>query len=237
MYIKIIKTVKEVFIMTNKEILSIFVPIVNFLSEILGENTEIVLHDVSNPEHSVIAIQNGFHSGRTIGSSLTDFAFQVTNNQAYTTQDYLVNYTAKARGKDFIASTFYIKNNGELIGMLCLNTDTTIITNFMKAAQQFVGCLPMGVSMTMGETITGSTTMVEENLDVPIVSFAESIISKTIADSNIPPERMTRQEKMEIVWELTNQGIPRMKGAISEIAKQLELSESTVYRYISLKED
>ena len=133
--------------------------------------------------------------------------------------------------------TFYIKNNGELIGMLCLNTDTTIITNFMKAAQQFVGCLPMGVSMTMGETITGSTTMVEENLDVPIVSFAESIISKTIADSNIPPERMTRQEKMEIVWELTNQGIPRMKGAISEIAKQLELSESTVYRYISLKED
>lgn len=48
---------------------------------------------------------------------------------------------------------------------------------------------------------------------------------------------MTRQEKMEIVWELTNQGIPRMKGAISEIAKQLELSESTVYRYISLKED
>lgn len=121
--------------------------------------------------------------------------------------------------------------------MLCLNTDTTIITNFMKAAQQFVGCLPMGVSMTMGETITGSTTMVEENLDVPIVSFAESIISKTIADSNIPPERMTRQEKMEIVWELTNQRIPRMKGAISEIAKQLELSESTVYRYISLKED
>ena len=140
----------------------------------------------------------------------------------------MVNYTAKARGKDFIASTFYIKNNGELIGMLCLNTDTTIITNFMKAAHQFVGCLPMGVSMTMGETITGSTTMVEENLDVPIVSFA---------DSNIPPERMTRQEKMEIVWELTNQRIPRMKGAISEIAKQLELSESTVYRYISLKED
>ena len=42
---------------------------------------------------------------------------------------------------------------------------------------------------------------------------------------------------MEIVWELTNKRIPRMKGAISEIAKQLELSESTVYRYISLTED
>ena len=62
--------------------------------------------------------------------------------------------------------------------------------------------MTVGVSMTMGETITEPTTMVEENLDVPIVSFAESIISKTIADSNIAPERMTRQEKMEIVWDL-----------------------------------
>ena len=35
--------------MTNKEVLSIFIPIINFLGEILGENTEIVLHDISNP--------------------------------------------------------------------------------------------------------------------------------------------------------------------------------------------
>ncbi len=221
--------------MTNKELLSLFIPIVNFLGEVLGENTEIVLHDVSNPEHSVIAIRHGFHSGRSIGSSLTDFAFQVKHSKAYETQDYLINYKAKAKGKEFISSTFYIKNNGKLIGMLCLNTDTTISRNFWQTAQQFINSLPVCSSLIMQENLTEQNTSIEENLDVPIVSFAESVISKTIADSNIPPERMTRNEKMEIIWKLTDQGIPRMKGAISEIARQLKLSESTVYRYISLK--
>ncbi|WP_290370012.1 helix-turn-helix domain-containing protein [Paenibacillus sp. CECT 9249] len=50
------------------------------------------------------------------------------------------------------------------------------------------------------------------------------------------PERVTTAEKMKIVWDLANQGIPRMKGAIAEIAERLKLSDSTVYRYISLWE-
>ena len=44
---------------------------------------------------------------------------------------------------------------------------------------------------------------------------------------------MTTEEKKEIVQKLNKQGIPRMKGAVAAIAKQLNLSESTVYRYIS----
>lgn len=222
--------------MTNKELLSLFIPIVNFLGEVLGENTEIVLHDVSNPEHSVIAIQHGFHSGRSIGSSLTDFAFQVQHSKTYETQDYLINYKAKAKDKEFIASTFYIKNNGNLIGMLCLNTDTTISRHFWQTAQQFINSLPACSSLIMQEQFNEQNASVEENLDVPIVSFAKSIISKTIEESNVQPERMTRNEKMEIIWKLSDQGIPRMKGAISEIARQLKISESTVYRYISMKQ-
>lgn len=221
--------------MSNKELLSLFIPIVNFLGEVLGENTEIVLHDVSDLEHSIIAIQHGFHSGRTVGSSATDFAFQIKNNKAYEKKDYLVNYKAKSKGKEFIASTFFIKNHKQLIGLLCLNTDTTISQNFLKITRQFLRSLPIGNLQIMQENLQEQNPCIEENLDIPIVSFADSIITKTIAESNIPPERMTRQEKMEIIWKLVDHGIPRMKGAIAEIAKQLELSESTVYRYINLK--
>lgn len=221
--------------MTDKEILSLFIPFVTFLGEVLGENTEVVLHDISCPEHSVIAIRHGFHSGRSIGSSLTDFALQVKSNKEYETQDYLVNYRAKAKGKEFVASTYYIKNKGRLIGMLCLNTNTTAVQNFMQTTRKFIETLHIGGAVLAMENPKEHSGSVEENLDIPIVSFADSIIAKTIADSNIPPERMTRMEKMKIVWELADQGIPRMKGAISEIARQLQLSESTVYRYISQK--
>lgn len=223
--------------MTDSEILNLFIPFVDFLGQVLGENTEVVLHDVSCPEHSVVAIRHGFHSGRTVGSSLTDFAFRVKNNKEYENHDYLINYRAKAKGNDFIASTYYIKNEGRLIGMLCLNTNTTASRDFIQSAARFFETLPMGGCSFLADNTPDGHGYSEENLDIPIVSLAESIIAKTIADSNISPERMTRAEKMQIVWELADQGIPRMKGAVSEIAKQLKLSESTVYRYISQKSD
>lgn len=218
--------------MTNSEILNLFVPLVNFLGEAMGENAEVVLHDVSHPEHSVIAISHEYHSGRSIGSSLTDFAFNIKTNKEYVGQDYLVNYRAASRGKEFIASTYYIKNQGQLIGMLCINIDTSVTKNFFDATRQFIESFNLGPIISAEE----KTVSIEENLDLPIASYADSIIAKTISESNILPERMTRDEKMQIVWQLADQGIPRMKGAIAEIARQLDMSESTVYRYISQKE-
>lgn len=48
----------------------------------------------------------------------------------------------------------------------------------------------------------------------------------------MPPERMTREEKGTVIRNLMNAGIHQMKGAVVEIARQLHLSEPTVYRYI-----
>lgn len=223
--------------MTNEEVLNLFIPFVDFLGAVLGENTEVVLHNVACPEHSVVAIQHGFHSGRKVGSSLTDFAFHVKNSKEYEKNDYLVNYRAQAKGKEFTASTFYIKNHGQLIGMLCLNTNTSAVHDFVEITNKFIQTLHIGAPGININSVPEENNSIQENLDTPIVSLAKSTIAKTIADSNIPPERMTRKEKIEIVWELADQGIHRMKGAISEIARQLKLSESTVYRYISLKNE
>ena len=48
--------------------------LVEFLGRILGPDYEIVLHDLSRKQPSVIAIANGQISGRTIGAPLTNVA-------------------------------------------------------------------------------------------------------------------------------------------------------------------
>ena len=121
--------------------------------------------------------------------------------------------------------------------MLCLNTNTSAVHDFVEITNKFIQTLHIGAPGLNINSVPEENNSIQENLDTPIVSLAKSTIAKTIADSNIPPERMTRKEKIEIVWELADQGIHRMKGAISEIARQLKLSESTVYRYISLKNE
>ena len=218
--------------MTNQEIFDLFIPLVDFLGEIMGENTEILLHDLSQPDTSVIAISHGFHSGRTIGSPVTDLAMDIQNSQSYKTENYLTHYRAISKGKQYLSSTYYIKNGDELIGMLCLNADIQPAQNFAEAMKKFMKATNLGAFVDE----TPDTRTIRESLDSPIASLAESIISKTILESGIAPDRMTREEKMQIVWTLTEQDIPRMKGAVSEIAKQLQLSESTVYRYISQHE-
>ena len=48
---------------------------VKFLGSVLGPDYEVVLQDLSNINHSVIAIENGHISGRTIGSPLYSRCF------------------------------------------------------------------------------------------------------------------------------------------------------------------
>lgn len=43
--------------------------LVPFLAELLGESCEILLHDISQPKHAVIAIANGFYTGRKVRQS------------------------------------------------------------------------------------------------------------------------------------------------------------------------
>ena len=53
-----------------------YAEMVEFLGEALGKEYEVVLHDLTNPECSIVAIANGELSGRSIGGPVTDFAFQ-----------------------------------------------------------------------------------------------------------------------------------------------------------------
>lgn len=48
-----------------------YIPLVRFMGQVFGSDFEIVLHDIRFPEASVIAVENGHITGRTIGGKLT----------------------------------------------------------------------------------------------------------------------------------------------------------------------
>ena len=96
--------------MKDKEVLDLFLPWVDFLAEMAGPGCEVFLHNVSNPEKSIIAIRNGYHSGRDLGSPLTDLSREIIDSEIYKTQDYLANYYGVGKEKNFSSNTFFIKN-------------------------------------------------------------------------------------------------------------------------------
>lgn len=210
--------------MEDRHILQMYVPLVDFIADICGAGCEVVLHDVSNPEQSVIAIRNGQHSGRKIGSRLTDLARQIKSEKIYNGQDYLSNYQGYGRKNKFLSSTYYIKNDDRLIGMLCVNKNLSASTELTAAVNQLLS--QYNLALPQEDTVT-------ENLDESIPSMLHAMVQKTITEAGISAERMSRVEKVQLVHKMNAQGILMMKGAVSEIAGQLGISEPTVYRYLN----
>ena len=50
--------------MRDRELLESYIPMVRFIAAICGPRCEVVLHDLKDIEHSIIAIENGHISGR-----------------------------------------------------------------------------------------------------------------------------------------------------------------------------
>ena len=66
----------------------------------------------------------------------------------------------------------------------------------------------------------------------------ELLIGKVLNKFTIPVERMSQDEKIQVVRELNELGLFLFKGGVSELAKKLKVSDATVYRYLhKIKDD
>jgi predicted transcriptional regulator YheO len=201
-----------------------YIPIADFIADIGGKDCEVVLHDVHNLENSIVYIRNNHVSGRIKGGPLTDLGLKLLKEKAYAKKDFVTNYPSSTKdGKILRSSTFYLKDDeGELIGMLCVNMDVTRAKSMKDYLEEYVG----GREDEQGTDDT-------EHLSTSIEDLVQDTIKETISDAGIPPERMTPEEKMERVQTLNSKGIFMIKGAVTQVADILSVSENTVYRYLN----
>ena len=188
------------------------------LAAYLGEAYEIVLHDLQNLDHSIIKILNGFHSGRTEGSPITDLALSMLEKSCGSgKQPYLVYHSKSKYGKPVKSTTIVIDGqNNEPIAMLCINLylDSSIYS-FLQ-------------SISDG----GNAEYANENFirssDELITSALNEAKSKINADKAIP---LSLKNKT-IINHLCLQGIFKLKSAIKIVADDLGISPNTVYLHI-----
>lgn len=119
---------------TPNALLRQYVKLTEFLGAALGPDYEVALHDLTDKNQSIIAIANGYISGREVGAPLTNMALSVLKDESYEWQDYRLHYSGlSAAGNVLRSSTMFIKEDGKLIGMLCINFDDS---RFLSFAQQ-----------------------------------------------------------------------------------------------------
>lgn len=218
----------------SKKILERYIPLVEFIAAIVGDNCEVVLHDVTCPENSIIAIKNEHLSGRRIGGPLTDLVLKVMQSKSYKNKDFVANYKASGKGKTFRSSSYFIKNDDdEIIGVLCVNIDIEAYEKVKDIMNKLTFISQDFDINVKKQTEVVEEVRVEEQLYASVDDLLGTMIQEAVSEIDVLPPRMSSDEKMEVVRKLDNKGAFQLKGAVSEISKALEVSDPTVYRYLS----
>jgi predicted transcriptional regulator YheO len=203
-----------------------FTSIADFLGEVLGSNTEIILHDLTNYEHSIVHIINGHISGRKIGDSITDLVLEFMITESKGDKQFICNYNSKTIGDRLLySSTYFIRDEkNSIVGALCLNSDYYEVK---KSLSFLTSLLPNYVD---DKILTLNN--IKENLNSNPQELTLNKIDAIINQFDIVPNRMTTEEKTEVIAALNDCGIFNIRGSVQEVATKLQMSEPSIYRYI-----
>lgn len=214
----------------DEELLRHYKSLVAFLGKVLGSQYEVVLHVVTSEEEAYIgAIANGEVSGRSLHSGLTDLARNMIKDKKYKDCDYLFNYVGKmSNGKEFSSSTYFIKDSeGELLGLLCFNFDTS---KHKLVAQEILQLANIRLPISKMVSDTQNDEYIE-HFPGSIQDIIYDVVDFDLFQSDL---QLTKEKKISIIKELNDRNVFHMKGAVQEVSSALKISEASIYRYLQL---
>lgn len=204
--------------------------LVDFLGLILGAHCKIVLFDLRLSPPAVVAIANGtMEGGKGVGAPLTRVARDIIESGEWKTCDYKSEFLGRTRKGELLKSSyFFIKDAGQLIGMLSINSSAA---QYQKLCQEI---LQLGGFASLLALQPAESTAVPAHFSESFSDVSE-LVSNILGTrfAGIGASRLTQAEKMTVIQALYDKGVFLIKGAVPEVAQALFCSEATVYRYLS----
>ena len=205
--------------MRRKELLSHYIPIADFIAAMDKEHCEVVIHDVRDYEHSIFYVTEPSLTHRHRGNGMPEFARELIESKQYLRKPYIVNYLSESENHTFRSSTYFVMDGAELVGLICVNVE---IGYLLKGIDVLKEAMAMDPGRLRKSQVFGVGSSVEERM--------EAIFSRTLGSKS--PQKLRISDRRFIVNELRKDGVFEIKGKVSEVARRLEISEKTIYRYL-----
>lgn len=199
--------------MMENEFVEFLTNVGSVIAEMFGSNCEVVINDLDNEEHAVIAIFNGHVSGRKVGSPLIKDAKERISNCA---DGYFINYRKPLGKKKYIkASTIEVKFNERRFA-LCINYDCSELQSFALKLMNFLALAPTNVELT----------------DFSNDKIVVDALYEAIIQIGRPIHLLNKNDRMKIIETLYKKGILKLQKSIPQIASCLGVSRYTIYNYL-----
>ena len=202
-------------------------PLVDAIAETFGKNCEAVLHDFRYPERSIVKIANGHVTGRSVGGPMTDLALRFLRGRKGSKNiDKIVGYrTQTPKGTELKSTTVFIRDDkGEAVGCLCINIDVAPYQSARNFIDELCRISPYQENGEMDE--------VTENFDSNVDALIDEPFRQAMSKIGKPLAYMNKEDKLRIVRELKDKGFFLIKGTAKRVAKELNVSLPTIYKYL-----
>ncbi|MCM3711925.1 helix-turn-helix transcriptional regulator [Sporosarcina luteola] len=210
---------------TNGEINSIlkrYEPIADMIHATFGSNCEVVVHDLSNVQSSLVYIQ-GNVTGREVGAPTTEVILKQLRQHGNEVKDKLGFTTRTTDGKMVKTSISFIRNDeGEVIGYLGINFDITAFSLVNQVMKEFT---------TVYDAEENSNHL-DESYAKNIDEVFHHLISSVTLEIGVPIPEMSRNERIRFVQKLEERGAFLIQGSGDRIATVLGVSKQTIYNYL-----
>ena len=186
------------------------------LGETFAPFCEVVVHDLLDPGHAVLAVHNNL-SGREVGHPATELGLARIMDPEYT--QVIANYPNRfSDGRQAKSTSIGIKDSGgKYIAALCMNVDLTLFQSFQSAMTQFVS--------------VDAQAAPKESLDPSGADAIRARIDQFAARLATSPRALKAQDRRALMKELKSSGLLDVRRSMETIAAHIGVSRAAVYSY------
>jgi predicted transcriptional regulator YheO len=180
----------------------------------LGPECEVVVHDLRNPEHSVVAI-SGDLTGRQVGAPVPDPELLPGVVDAKV-EDELRRSATTPSGRELVCSTVWIRDaHGHTIGALCINADVSGLRQARDLIERHIG-------------IDAPKAPALPTFASNLADFTRTAVGTALA-VDAREGRLRKADRFRVIRQLQSRGIFALRGSVDAVAAELGVSRASIY--------
>lgn len=187
-----------------------------------GPNCEVVVHDLASndPDHSIVAIENGHVSGRRLGDGPSHIVLEALQKaDTASLQDQFGYLTKTKDGKILRSSTLYIRDDdGKPVGIFSINYDITLLLS-MEENLHFL-------------TSTEQPQKEPQPITQNVAELLDELIAQSVRLVGKPVPLMSKEDKVKAIRYLNDTGAFLITKSGDKICRYFGISKYTLYSYM-----
>ena len=186
-----------------------------------GQNCEVVIHDLRGKdlEHSIIAIENGHVTGRSIGDGPSHIVLESLKEDPGMLQDRISYLTRTSDGRVLKSTTLFIRDDEDrVIGILGINYDISMLVSLEGSLRDFTG----------QDRLTSEPEAISRN----VADLLDELLEHSVSLVGKPTAMMSKDDKIRAIRFLDDNGAFLITKSGPKVCQYFGISTYTLYSYL-----